>query len=117
MFRNFDIGASEGVDAGQVIVTQVGKEFSFSEIEAGMTGTLAEGDSFRPVALWSCWINCSRFGCSGRRWFGGSSAHSAPSDTTPPSQPTDVVIKNDGKQITVKPNPVVKLLLKMTRVM
>ena len=48
-FAIFDVGASEGVDAGQVIVTQVGKEFSsFSEIEAGMTGTLAEGDSFSP---------------------------------------------------------------------
>lgn len=48
-FAIFDVGASEGADAGQVIVTQVGKEFSsFPEIEAGMVGTLAEGDSFSP---------------------------------------------------------------------
>ncbi|MFU2137066.1 hypothetical protein [Gallibacterium anatis] len=48
-FAIFDVGASEGADAGQVIVTQVGKEFSsFPEIEAGMSGTLAEGDSFSP---------------------------------------------------------------------
>ncbi|WP_231924878.1 Ig-like domain-containing protein [Gallibacterium genomosp. 1] len=58
-------------------------------------------------------MNCSRFGCSGRRWFGGgSSAHSAPSDTTPPSQPTDVVIKNDGKQITGKAEPGSKITIK-----
>ncbi|MGY6773230.1 Ig-like domain-containing protein [Gallibacterium sp. ZY190522] len=59
-------------------------------------------------------MNCSRLGCSGRRWFGGggSSAHSAPSDTTPPSQPTDVVIKNDGKQITGKAEPGSKITIK-----
>ncbi|MEH8026428.1 Ig-like domain-containing protein [Gallibacterium anatis] len=43
---------------------------------------------------------------------GGSSAHSAPSDTTPPSQPTDVVIKNDGKQITGKAEPGSKITIK-----
>ena len=65
------------------------------------------------MALRSCWINCSRLGCSGRRWFGGgSSAHSAPSDITPPSQPTDVVIKNDGKQITGKAEPGSKITIK-----
>ncbi|KGQ54055.1 hypothetical protein IO44_10600 [Gallibacterium anatis str. Avicor] len=43
---------------------------------------------------------------------GGSSAHSAPSDITPPSQPTDVVIKNDGKQITGKAEPGSKITIK-----
>ena len=43
---------------------------------------------------------------------GGSSAHSAPSDTTPTSQPTDVVIKNDGKQITGKAEPGSKITIK-----
>ncbi|MEH8108942.1 Ig-like domain-containing protein [Gallibacterium anatis] len=43
---------------------------------------------------------------------GGSSAHSAPSDTTSPSQPTDVVIKNDGKQITGKAEPGSKITIK-----
>ena len=113
-FAIFDIGASEGVDAGQVIVTQVGKEFSsFSEIEAGMTGTLAEGDSFRPwlyglAGLTVLGLGAAAAGGSG----GGSSAHSAPSDTTPPSQPTDVVIKNDGKQITGKAEPGSKITIK-----
>ncbi|MEH8024079.1 Ig-like domain-containing protein [Gallibacterium anatis] len=46
------------------------------------------------------------------RGGGGSSAHSAPSDTTPPSQPTDVVIKNDGKQITGKAEPGSKITIK-----
>ncbi|MFU2128334.1 Ig-like domain-containing protein [Gallibacterium anatis] len=55
----------------------------------------------------------SRFRRSGCRWLGGgSSAHSAPSDTTPPSQPTDVVIKNDGKQITGKAEPGSKITIK-----
>ena len=113
-FAIFDVGASEGVDAGQVIVTQVGKEFSsFSEIEAGMTGTLAEGDSFRPwlyglAGLTVLGLGAAAAGGSG----GGSSAHSAPSDTTPPSQPTDVVIKNDGKQITGKAEPGSKITIK-----
>ncbi|MEH8097563.1 Ig-like domain-containing protein [Gallibacterium anatis] len=113
-FAIFDVGASEGADAGQVIVTQVGKEFySFSEIEAGMVGTLAEGDSFSPwlyglAGLTVLGLGAAAAGGSG----GGSSAHSAPSDTTPPSQPTDVVIKNDGKQITGKAEPGSKITIK-----
>ncbi|MBF4103112.1 hypothetical protein INT80_14540 [Gallibacterium anatis] len=77
-----------------------------------MTGTLAEGDSFRPWLYGLAGINQFSAWCSGRRWFGGSSAHSAPSDTTPPSQPTDVVIKNDGKQITGKAEPGSKITIK-----
>ena len=113
-FAIFDVGASEGADAGQVIVTQVGKEFySFSEIEAGMVGTLAEGDSFSPwlyglAGLTVLGLGAAAAGGSG----GGSSAHSAPSDTTPTSQPTDVVIKNDGKQITGKAEPGSKITIK-----
>ena len=113
-FAIFDVGASEGADAGQVIVTQVGKEFSsFPEIEAGMSGTLAEGDSFSPwlyglAGLTVLGLGAAAAGGSG----GGSSAHSAPSDTTPPSQPTDVVIKNDGKQITGKAEPGSKITIK-----
>ncbi|KGQ31802.1 hypothetical protein JP34_10065, partial [Gallibacterium anatis] len=113
-FAIFDVGASEGADAGQVIVTQVGKEFSsFPEIEAGMSGTLAEGDSFSPwlyglAGLAILGLGAAAAGGSG----GGSSAHSAPSDTTPPSQPTDVVIKNDGKQITGKAEPGSKITIK-----
>lgn len=65
------------------------------------------------MALRSCWINCSRLGCSGCRWLGGgSSAHSAPSDTTPPDQPTDVVISNNGNQITGKAEPGSKVTVK-----
>ncbi|MEH8033332.1 Ig-like domain-containing protein [Gallibacterium anatis] len=114
-FAIFDVGASEGVDAGQVIVTQVGKEFSsFSEIEAGMTGTLAEGDSFRPWLYGLAGLTVLGLGAAaaGGSGGGGSSAHSAPSDTTPPSQPTDVVIKNDGKQITGKAEPGSKITIK-----
>ncbi|WKS97275.1 Ig-like domain-containing protein [Gallibacterium anatis] len=113
-FAIFDVGASEGADAGQVIVTQVGKEFSsFPEIEAGMSGTLAEGDSFSPwlyglAGLAILGLGAAAAGGSG----GGSSAHSAPSDTTPPDQPTDVVIKNDGKQITGKAEPGSKITIK-----
>ncbi|MDK9561501.1 Ig-like domain-containing protein [Gallibacterium anatis] len=113
-FAIFDVGASEGADAGQVIVTQVGKEFSsFPEIEAGMSGTLAEGDSFSPwlyglAGLTVLGLGAAAAGGSG----GGSSAHSAPSDITPPSQPTDVVIKNDGKQITGKAEPGSKITIK-----
>ncbi|MEH8069395.1 Ig-like domain-containing protein [Gallibacterium anatis] len=43
---------------------------------------------------------------------GGSSAHSAPSDTTPPDQPTDVVISNNGDQITGKAEPGSKITIK-----
>ncbi|OBW97054.1 Ig-like domain-containing protein, partial [Gallibacterium anatis] len=43
---------------------------------------------------------------------GGSSAHSAPSDTTPPDQPTDVVISNNGNQITGKAEPGSKITIK-----
>ncbi|WIM81652.1 Ig-like domain-containing protein [Gallibacterium anatis] len=43
---------------------------------------------------------------------GGSSAHSAPSDTTPPDQPTDVVISNNGDQITGKAEPGSKVTVK-----
>ncbi|HJF74723.1 MAG TPA: Ig-like domain-containing protein [Gallibacterium anatis] len=113
-FAIFDVGASEGADAGQVIVTQVGKEFySFSEIEAGMVGTLAEGDSFSPwlyglAGLTVLGLGAAAAGGSG----GGSSAHSAPSDTTPPDQPTDVVISNNGDQITGKAEPGSKVTVK-----
>ncbi|WP_409025669.1 Ig-like domain-containing protein [Gallibacterium anatis] len=114
-FAIFDVGASEGVDAGQVIVTQVGKEFSsFPEIEAGMSGTLAEGDSFSPwlyglAGLAILGLGAAAAGGSGG---GGSSAHSAPSDTTPPDQPTDVVISNNGNQITGKAEPGSKVTVK-----
>ncbi|MEH8045189.1 Ig-like domain-containing protein [Gallibacterium anatis] len=113
-FAIFDVGASEGADAGQVIVTQVGKEFSsFPEIEAGMSGTLAEGDSFSPwlyglAGLAILGLGAAAAGGSG----GGSSAHSAPSDTTPPDQPTDVVISNNGDQITGKAEPGSKITIK-----
>ena len=113
-FAIFDVGASEGADAGQVIVTQVGKEFSsFPEIEAGMSGTLAEGDSFSPwlyglAGLTVLGLGAAAAGGSG----GGSSAHSAPSDTTPPDQPTDVVISNNGNQITGKAEPGSKITIK-----
>ena len=43
---------------------------------------------------------------------GGSSAHSAPSDTTPPDQPTDVVISQNGDQITGKAEPGSKVTVK-----
>ncbi|MEH8048079.1 Ig-like domain-containing protein [Gallibacterium anatis] len=114
-FAIFDVGASEGADAGQVIVTQVGKEFSsFPEIEAGMSGTLAEGDSFSPWLYGLAGLTVLGLGAAaaGGSGGGGSSAHSAPSDTTPPSQPTDVVIKNDGKQITGKAEPGSKITIK-----
>ncbi|KGQ41772.1 Ig-like domain-containing protein [Gallibacterium anatis] len=113
-FAIFDVGASEGADVGQVIVTQVGKEFSsFPEIEAGMSGTLAEGDSFSPwlyglAGLTVLGLGAAAAGGSG----GGSSAHSAPSDTTPPDQPTDVVISNNGNQITGKAEPGSKVTVK-----
>ena len=66
------------------------------------------------MALWSCRIGYSRFRRSGCRWLGGggSSAHSAPSDTTPPDQPTDVVISQNGDQITGKAEPGSKVTVK-----
>ncbi|NOL49728.1 Ig-like domain-containing protein [Pelistega europaea] len=106
----FDVPAVDGLEAGQVTVTQVGPDVS--AFKPGMVGILPEGHSVSPwlwVGLGAALVGGLAAGGGGG---GGGSSHAGgdkqppAADTTPPEiKDGSLDVSDDGKQVTGKTEP------------
>lgn len=100
----FDVPATETVEAGQVVVTQVGSDVS--AFHAGMVGTLPESAAFNPMLLGLGALGLAALGAGGG---GGGSSSGSGSDnahnnggSVAAGHAPEVVAK-DGGAVTVTP--------------